>query len=67
MAWVVYEFVQGPLLAAPYRVGKPLAVPLAGTFGAPRGSFRVLYEVEEATRTVTVLGVQHRAEVYRRR
>lgn len=67
MAWVVYEFVRGPLVAAPYRVGKTLAAPLADTFSARRGSFRVLYEVDDAARTVTVTAVQHRAEVYRRR
>ena len=66
VAWVIYEFVQGPLLAAPYRVGKPLAGPLAGTFSARRGSFRVLYEVDDATRTVTITAVQHRSDVYRR-
>lgn len=67
VAWVVYEFVQGPLVAAPYRVGKPLAAPLAGTFSARRGTFRVLYEVDDGSRTVTVTAVQHRAEAYRRR
>lgn len=67
VAWVIYEFVQGPLLAAPYRVGKPLAAPLAGIFTARRGSFLILYEVDEATRTVAVTSVQHRAEGYRRR
>lgn len=67
VAWVVYDFVQGPLLVAPQRVGKPLGGPLAGTFSARRGSFRILYEVDDATRTVTVTAVQHRSEVYRPR
>jgi len=67
VAWVVYEFVLGPLVATPYRVGKPLAAPLTGTYSARRGSFRVLYEVDDAARTVTVTAGQHRAEVYRRR
>ena len=64
---MVYKFVQGPLVAAPCRVGKPLAAPLTGTFSARRGTFRVLYEVDDGSRTVTVTAVQHRAEAYRRR
>lgn len=67
VAWSVYEFVHGPLCREPYRVGKPLSPPLAGTFSARRGTFRVLYEVDEDARTVTVMAVQHRADVYRPR
>lgn len=67
VAWAVYEFVHGPLCAQPRRVGKPLSPPLAGTFSARRGSFRVLYEIDEDARTVTVTAVQHRADVYRPR
>lgn len=48
-------------------VGKPLAAALAGTFSARRGSFRILYEVADATRSVTVTAVPHRSQVYRRR
>lgn len=29
------------------------------------GSFRVVYEIDDATRTVTVLDIGHRREVYR--
>lgn len=67
IAWAVYEFLRGPLTAAPYRVGKPLAAPLEGTFSARRGSFRILYEVDESARAVTVTAVQHRSDAYRRR
>ena len=34
---------------------------------ARRGDFRVIYEIEEDTRTVVVLRVQHRGDVYRPR
>lgn len=67
VAWAVYEFVHGPLLASPHRVGKPLVEPLLGTHSARRGSFRVLYEIDDDTRTVTVTAVRHRADAYRRR
>ncbi len=67
VAWAVHEFVRGPLLIRPHRLGKPLAPPLEGTFSARRGSFRVLYEIDEENRTVTIIAVQHRADVYRSR
>jgi len=67
VAWAVHEFVRGPLLIQPHRLGKPLTPPLDGTFSARRGSFRVLYEIDEETRTVTVTAVQRRADVYRPR
>lgn len=67
VAWAVYEFVRGPLCREPFRVGKPLSPPLEGTHSARRGSFRVLYEINEGARTVTVTAVQYRADVYRPR
>lgn len=67
VAWAVYDFVRGPLRREPWRVGKPLSPPLDGTFSARRGTFRVLYEIDEGTRTVIVTAVQHRADVYRPR
>lgn len=65
VAWAVHEFVRGPLCREPFRVGKPLSPPLEGTYSARRGSFRILYEIDEETRTVTVTAVQYRADVYR--
>ncbi|MGH3873105.1 MAG: type II toxin-antitoxin system RelE family toxin [Pseudonocardiaceae bacterium] len=67
VVWAVYEFVRGLLCREPFRVGKPLSPPLKGTHSARRGSFRVLYEINEEIRTVTVTAVQHRAAVYRPR
>lgn len=67
VAWAVYELVRGPLLDEPYRLGKPLLAPLDGTFTARRGTFRVLYEIDDEARTVTVTAVQHRSDAYRPR
>lgn len=65
VARAVYEFVRGPLCREPWRLGKPLSAPLDGTFSARRGTFRILYEIDEGSRTVTVTAVQHRADAYR--
>ena len=57
-----------PQIAAnPRRSGKPLRFELEGRFSARRGAFRVIYELEEESRTVRVLAIAHRADAYRRR
>lgn len=56
-----------PAIAAnPKRLGKPLRFQLEGRWAARRGPYRVIYMLEEKTRTVIVLAVAHRADVYRR-
>jgi len=44
----IIDFFYGPLADDPHRVGKPLRDGFAGTYGAHRGSYRVLYEINEA-------------------
>ena len=65
VATAVYEFVTGPLLENPKRVGKPLNPPLAPAYSARRGEYRVLYLIADANRTVEVTAISHRADVYR--
>jgi mRNA interferase RelE/StbE len=67
VAAAAYEFMTGPLLDNPYRVGKRLTPPLADRFCARRGTYRILYLVDAETRTVTVVDVDHRGDVYRPR
>lgn len=61
------ELVTGDLLREPRRVGKPLRPELAGRWAARRGSYRVLYAIDDDTGVVTVLSVEHRGDFYRRR
>jgi len=61
----VIEFVTGPLIAEPNRVGKPLRADLAGIYSARRGTYRVLYRINHQQREVVVLRVDHRRDVYR--
>lgn len=57
-----------PAIAAnPRRLGKPLRFEYAGRWAARRGPYRVIYELDEAASTVTVLAVAHRTDVYRPR
>jgi mRNA interferase RelE/StbE len=59
------EFLTGGLIAAPHRVGKPLRFELAGVWAARRGTYRVLYRINEDAREVIVLRVEHRRDAYR--
>lgn len=65
VAAAVLEFCEASLAVNPHRVGKPLFGSLAGCHGARRGTYRVVYRIEENTRTVHVLDVDHRAGIYR--
>jgi mRNA interferase RelE/StbE len=65
VALAVVEFITGQLLEHPQRVGKPLREPLAPAWSARRGSYRVIYLIDERTRTVTVTMVAHRGDAYR--
>jgi mRNA-degrading endonuclease RelE of RelBE toxin-antitoxin system len=65
VAVAAYEFMTGPLIREPYRVGKQLLPPLEDRFSARRGTYRIIYRVDDATRTVTVVDVDHRRDIYR--
>lgn len=65
VAFAAYELIVGPLLENPQRVGKRLMPPLDDRHGARRGTYRVIYRIDEAARIVTVVGVVHRGDAYR--
>ena len=66
VATAAFTFIVGPLLDDPHRVGKPLAPPLAPSWSARRGAYRVLYQIDEDHRMVEVTAVRHRSDAYRR-
>lgn len=65
IAFAVIEFITGPLLENPSRVGAPLRGALDGVWSARRGTYRILYRIEDEHREVIVLRVAHRRDVYR--
>jgi len=65
VAAAVIELITGPLLDNPHRVGAPLRNELEGLWSARRGTYRVLYRIDDARREVVVLRVAHRRDVYR--
>ena len=66
VAVAAHEFIVGALLDNPQRVGKRLHAPLDDRHSARRGTYRVIYRIDEGERKVTVLDVAHRRDVYRR-
>lgn len=65
VAAAIVEFMVGPLLEEPQRVGKPLQRELDGYWSARRGAYRLVYRIDDAADTVRVVRVDHRADVYR--
>ena len=65
VAFAVIDFITGALLDNPKRVGAPLRSELEGVWSARRGTYRVLYRVDDKDREVVVLRVGHRRDVYR--
>jgi len=63
-AWAVLEFVNGPLLRNPHRVGTELRGHLRGIHSARLDTFRVQYVIDEEGRTVTLRRVKLRGDIY---
>lgn len=67
IAAAIVEFMLGPLLGDPHRVGGALRRELEGLHSARRGAYRIVYEIDEQASTVIVLRIDHRSTVYRPR
>lgn len=68
VAVAAVDFITGPLIGNPKRVGKPLHPPLDGAWSARfMRDWRVLYEIDEEKHEVLVVDIRHRADAYRRR
>jgi mRNA interferase RelE/StbE len=59
------EFIFGPLAENPYRVGADLRGQLAGLRSARRGSYRVIYKMDEDQNRIDIVHIDHRGDVYR--
>lgn len=71
-ARAVVEFLTGPLVENPARVGKPLSLEPEGYLSARRGAYRIVCRIEDVDPAlgmdvVYVVRIDHRADVYRRR
>jgi mRNA interferase RelE/StbE len=67
VATACVEFVYGGLADNPQRAGRALRFDLEGTHSARRGDFRVIDEIDEPSRVVTVIAISHRSDISRSR
>lgn len=67
VAFAVIDFITGALLENSKRVGAPLRGELEGIWSARRGTYRVLYRIDDENSEVIVLRVGHRRDIYRPR
>lgn len=66
VAAAVYEFITTTLLENLHRLGKRLLLPpYQGTWSARRGTYRVLYQIDDDRHIVMVIAVEHRSDAYR--
>ncbi|MHB8344574.1 MAG: type II toxin-antitoxin system RelE family toxin [Ferrimicrobium sp.] len=62
MGAAIFVFLTEVLVREPRRVGKPLRPPLDPAWSARRGSYRVLYLIDEDRGVVTVTAIRHRSD-----
>jgi len=65
VAAAAYEFITGPLLEQPHRLGKQLLPRLDDRFSARRGTYGIIYRIDDKAHVVTVVDIGHRRDVYR--
>ena len=59
VAAAAYEFISGPPVREPYRVGKRLLPPMDDRFSARRGTYRIICRIGDKNRLVTVVDIDH--------
>lgn len=64
VAWAAYNFVTVRLPTNPHRLGGELSGSYEGRRAAHLGTYRVVYRIDEAARTVYVLSIRLRGDVY---
>ena len=65
VAAAVVDFLTTALITNPHRLGKPLRGDLAGLWSARKGTYRVLYRINDDLGEVIVVRVEHRRDAYR--
>jgi mRNA interferase RelE/StbE len=59
------ETIDGPLTTNPHRARKPLDAPFDGYHSARRGTYRIIYRINEDKHTTEIHSIRHRRDSYR--
>jgi mRNA interferase RelE/StbE len=65
VATACVEFIFGPLVDNPHRLGKLLRDDLVGLHSARRGDYRVIYSIDEHHARIEILHIARRSDIYR--
>ena len=65
VALAAVETIEGSIAANPHRAGKPLEEPFDGYYSARRGTYRIIYRIDEAKHHVEIHSIRHRRDAYR--
>ena len=64
VALAAMETIEGSITVNPYRAGKPLEEPFDGYYSARRGTYRIVYRIDEAKHHVEIHSIRHRRDAY---
>lgn len=64
-AFAATETIQRAIAVSPSRAGKPLDEPSDGYYSARRGTYQIIYRIDEAKRVVEIYSIRHRRDAYR--
>lgn len=65
VALAAMETIERGIAAQPFRLGKPLEEPFDGYYSARRGTYRIIYRIDEAKHVVEIHSIRHRRDAYR--
>jgi mRNA interferase RelE/StbE len=65
VAAAAMETIDGPLATNPHRVGKSLDEAFDGYHSVRRGTYRIIYRINEDKHTVEIHSIRHRRDAYR--
>jgi mRNA interferase RelE/StbE len=65
VALAATETIRNAIAVNPSRVGKPLNEPFDGFYAARRGTYRIIYRIDESKRLVEIHSIRHRRDTYR--
>jgi len=65
VALAAMETIEGSITVNPYRAGKPLEEPFDGYYSARRGTYRIVYRIDEAKHHVEIHSIRNRRDAYR--
>lgn len=62
VALAAMETIEGSIAVNRYRAGKPLDEPFDGFYSARRGTYRIIYRIDEVKHHVEIHSIRHRRD-----